>query len=84
MLGVIVQDWCPWCDTMHWGGGFMMLSWILLLIIVVAVVWILAQRGGWTGGRGGLDRAEETLRERYARGEIDEVTYRRMLDELRR
>jgi uncharacterized membrane protein len=30
------------------------------------------------------DRAEAALRERFARGEIDEATFQRMRDELRR
>jgi putative membrane protein len=56
------------------------------LIAIVAIVWLVARaaggRGGW--GSGGSNSAETILRERYARGEIDEATYRRMLDELRR
>lgn len=68
-----------------------MLGWTLVLVVVVLMVWALA-RGRGTGdvgrgrsGRGtGADRAEEVLRERYARDEIDEETYRRKLDELRR
>lgn len=61
----------------------MMFSWIILLIVLVAVLLALGQRGGWLSGMGGIDRAEETLRDRYARGEIDEATYRHRLNELR-
>jgi len=32
----------------------------------------------------GRTLAEEALREQYARGEVDEETYRRRLEELRR
>lgn len=63
----------------------MMFGWLLVLIVVVAVVWALAG-GRWRGGRapGTGDRAEEVLREQYARGEIDDETYRRRMDELGR
>jgi putative membrane protein len=57
---------------------------ILLLVVVVAVVGYLRRSG--THGDGAArpgDDAEATLRERYARGEIDEETYRRMRNELR-
>lgn len=76
--------WCPWCDHMAWGGWIIMIFWILLLVLLVAAVWWLAQGRGnaaAAGMRG--DRSEAILRERYARGEIDEATYRRQLDELR-
>jgi putative membrane protein len=62
----------------------MMLLWMVLLVGLVALAWTLGQRGGWFRGRGSEDPAEAVLRERFARGEIDEATYRRMRDELRR
>lgn len=80
----VVQRWCPWCgDHMGWGMGWMWIFWLIVLVAVVAVVWKMGRRGG-TRSPAGENRAEATLRERYARGEIDEPTYRRMLDELRR
>lgn len=80
------RPWCPWCDDHMgwWGAGWMMLVWLLLLVAVVVVVWALVRRSGGAGQPEGEDRAEAVLRERYARGEIDEATYRRMLDEIRR
>ncbi|MFO7893199.1 MAG: hypothetical protein R6U63_05665 [Longimicrobiales bacterium] len=65
----------------------MMFGWLLILVVLILVVWAVAD-GRWPGrdeprGRG-RDRAEEALREQYARGEIDEETYRRRLNELRR
>jgi putative membrane protein len=58
----------------------MMLWWLPILLVVAAVIWLL--RGG--PGRGARDSAEQALRERYARGEVDDETYRRMLAELHR
>jgi putative membrane protein len=66
ILGVLVQ-------LLFWGG--------LLAVIVWAVVRITANRqGGSTDARVGGDSAEEILRQRFARGEIDAEEY----DERRR
>ena len=85
------RNWCPWCgDHMGWGGGWgMMFGWTLAIVVIVLIVWALGRGrssdGGHadSGGPPGEDRAEAVVRERYARGEIDEETYRRRLDELR-
>jgi len=62
----------------------MAVFWLLVLAVIVLVVWqVLRGREPGVGGAG-EDRAENVLRERYARGEIDEEEYRRKLDELRR
>lgn len=85
MIGSALQGWCPWCGSMGWGGALMMLLWIVVLVVLVGLVWAFGQRGGWFGSAGQTeDRAEATLRERFARGEIDEATYQRMREELRR
>jgi putative membrane protein len=62
----------------------MMVFWLLLVLVIVLVVVFLMRQGGWGGRSSAADRADEALRERYARGEIDEEAYRRMRDELRR
>ena len=62
--------------------GGMGLVWILLLAALVAVVVIAGQRSR----RGELNvggSAEQTLKRRYASGEIDRETYERMLSDLR-
>jgi putative membrane protein len=55
---------------MMWGmGGMMVLAvlfWAAVLVALAAAVWWLVRRGQ----RGPGDKALETLRERYARGEI--------------
>lgn len=72
---------------MAWGGWGMMFGWTFVLVVVLLLVWAVAS-GRWPGDRGdgGTVRggAEGVLRERYAQGEIDEETYRRRLNELRR
>ena len=86
---MIMQGWCPWCgDHMAGGGWGMMFGWGLILVVLVLLV-LAVVRGNWWrsgGNRGGGngDPAETALREEYARGTIDEETYRRRLQELRR
>lgn len=73
------------------GGGFMMLLWIIFWVaVIVLVAWAVVRlfRGRTGDGRtrGTQDRvdpAEETLRQRYARGEIDAGEYERSLQTLR-
>ena len=66
----------------------MMFGWALILVVLVLLVFAVV-RGNWSGGGGNRrdrdeDSAERALREEYARGTIDEETYRRRLQELRR
>lgn len=87
MFMLAAQQWCPWCrGHMGWGGGAMMMGfWLVVLVVIVLAAWAVAQRGGLgPGGAARENRAEALLRERFARGEIDQATYRQMLDELRR
>jgi len=73
---------------MGFGGG------LIGLVVIVAIVWVVLQanRRGGEGGQPSPDRlggsaastsAEEILRQRYARGEIDHDEYRRRLEDLR-
>lgn len=63
-------------NMMGWGGtgyfGMGHFLWWALLIggVVVVAFWLLRQ--GTFGGRSGEGRALSILKERYARGEIDE------------
>ncbi len=55
-------------------GGFGMGLWLLISVGIVALVaWLLAgpRSASASGGRGALD----VLKERYARGEIDEKEF---------
>lgn len=79
------QGWGPG-GHMGWAGGlFMWLFSLAALVLIVVAIWALLQRAG---GRGGESRpegrtAEEILKERLARGEIDADTFRRIRDELK-
>lgn len=72
--------------TGPWGAGFS--PWFLLFplfwILVIGLIIFFARRtwrrnNEWATARGG----ESVLRERYARGEIDETEYRQRLEVLR-
>ena len=68
-----------------WGGGMFgfpvgSLLWLGLIVLVVVVVWRALGRRG-TPGNGSVD-AIELLKERYARGEIDDAEYDRMRRKL--
>ena len=76
-----------WWDS-GWHMGWMGLWWVIGLGLLVLLVVVAARgvRQPWTGlgsGEPPPETPEETLRKRYARGEIDEDTFRRMRDELR-
>lgn len=85
---LVQQDprwWCPWCgDHMGWGGGwFMGLFAVAVLALLVALVWTMTRNTPPPGGPRESLSAEEILRQRYARGEIDEEEYERKLQDLR-
>jgi uncharacterized membrane protein len=61
--------------------GLMAIWWIVVVAALVALGWFIAAARG--GGSGGLD-AEQRLKRRYAAGEIDQGSYQRMLEDLRR
>lgn len=87
-LSIWAQQWRPWHGDHMMGGVWgMVFLWILILAVLIFGVFAIMKRGRPGDGepRGGMrDRAEEALREQYARGEVDEKTYRRRLEELRR
>jgi putative membrane protein len=86
-LFALRRTWCPWCgDHMLGGGWFMALGWLVILFVILLAVWAIAT-GRWRGygpRETDADPAETILRQQYARGEIDEETFRRRLQELRR
>lgn len=68
-----------------YGGGWGMgLGWIIQLAVLGLIVWavisFVRSRPGHPGS--GPDRSLEILKERYAKGELDEEAYRRMRKEL--
>ncbi|MHB1213967.1 MAG: SHOCT domain-containing protein [Thiobacillus sp.] len=64
------------------GGIFMILWWVLIIVgIAVLVKWLATSFG--TAGRGGGDsKALDLLKERYARGEIDEQAFQKRKRDL--
>jgi len=71
----------------HWNGmehfGVMSLWWIIGIVLIVVLVWALARPTSRNDDNSGPS-AEEILKRRYARGELDKDEYHRRLEDLRR
>ncbi len=59
-------------------GGMGLLSLLFWLLILIGVIFIFKSMLG----RNGNETAQDILDKRYAKGEIDEETYRKMKTEL--
>lgn len=76
-----------WGDHMDgawsWVGGTMMVLLIVLLVLAIFALatWLIRGGGASTSG-GSTDDARSILDRRYASGEIDDETYRRLRDGL--
>lgn len=62
-----------------WLGG---LFWVAILALVFTLIWKIVSSTPQQGGAPEGPSAKEILSQRYAKGEIDEDTFRRMMDEL--
>lgn len=78
--------WCPMCgDHSGWGMFWMGFFWVAVLAAIIVAVVALNRR---TGSSDQVTRPrpsespEQIIRRRYAAGEIDGETYRKMLEEL--
>ena len=71
-----------------WAGGWgmgMWFGWIVPVLVIGLIVWaVIAFTRSRSAGTAAdsSQRALATLKERYARGELDEETFRRMRKEL--
>ena len=63
----------------YWGWGLWF--WIFWGFIVFFLIWGAT---AWNGKRSDITPAEQILRERYARGEIDKQEYEQKLHDLQR
>jgi putative membrane protein len=69
-----------WNEVGHMGG--MWIWWILGIVVVGALAWGVLRSPARDGDAG--VSAEELLKRRYARGEIDKEEYEKRLQDLRR
>lgn len=70
-----------WDGNWAWFGVAHLLWWVVAIGVVVLLVRAIGRGSG--GGRA-QDRAFAILRERFARGEIDQAEYEQRLGSLRR
>jgi len=58
------------------------LWWLVVVAVIVAIVWATVKSSSRSGGDTGAS-AEELLKRRYARGEIDKAAFEERLRDLR-
>lgn len=86
---ITMAEMRPW-DHGSWGhgGGFLgpwtLVSALLWLTFLGLLVWVAVRMFNVRQGGRTADSAEEILRQRFARGEVDVQTYENALDALRR
>ena len=62
-----------------WGMGF---GWIVPLVVIGLIVWAIVAFTRSGAGSTAPDRSLAILKERFAKGELDNETYQRMRKEL--
>jgi len=72
-------------EGMFFGGGFMWLIWIGLIVVIALIVKAIVYSDADNTKLGVISKdktAIEILKERYARGEIDDTEFHRRKEEL--
>ncbi len=74
-------------DMMGWGGWMIPWGWILIVILVVVLIYALGVRPGQhpplpSSGSHGEETPLDTLKKRYARGEISREDFEQMKKDL--
>jgi putative membrane protein len=66
-----------------YGGIFMILWWVLIIVGIVALVrWLMTSAPSRAGRQAAEKSALDILKERYARGEIEQEEFQRKKREL--
>ncbi|MDF0603381.1 SHOCT domain-containing protein [Psychromarinibacter sp. C21-152] len=76
------DNWHGGYDHMMWGGGFGFFGGLMMLVFWAALIALVVLAVRWFDGTGGSARtrrneAMDILRQRFAKGEIDEEEFRR-------
>ncbi len=81
----VLADSEGWEHMNGWGGGWMWLWGVAMMVLLVALFLWFVRVGQVPGGpvpRDPMDRARETLAERFAAGELSTEEYRERVTEL--
>jgi putative membrane protein len=67
-------------DGMFFGGGLLM--WVFWLVLLVVLIYVLKNIFGSTNKSSSSNEALEILKQRFARGEIDEAEFEQRKKQL--
>lgn len=87
-IGVFADTGEDWDHMGGWGGGWMWLWGVVMMaLFVVLIAWLVQTTGGgasagYSPQRSPVERAQEILAERYARGDLTTEEYRERVAEL--
>ena len=80
----------PWGMHYMWGAMgvgmwlFMALFWVLIIVGIVALIrWLMVSSRSSHAAAGGPETAEEIIKRRYARGEIEKAEFEAKLHDIR-
>ena len=68
----------PWM----YGGGWMIIPWIIIIGLIVWGVVVLIRRGGSVSNTGEKRSPLDIAKERYARGEISKEEFERIKEDI--
>ena len=71
-----------WHHAYMYGGGFMLILWVLLIVLLVVALAALLKAGRRIGSTPRNRSALDILEERYVRGEIEREEYERKRRDL--
>ena len=66
------------CGAMGWGGGFMMIFWVVVIGLIIWGVVRMSSHSGYVSGQNRGSNALNIVKERYAKGEINKEEFEQL------